>query len=475
MRKSSIIFITLSIFSVFFVAKSKAADLEWSGIYRIEGVHVSNSELNSGKSQVDYGLHHLSLHPKIVAGDGLTLHAQFEIFNQPRNAPWGSNNQLGAAFGGGLRGNGAASSVVNSDAIADNEKPESVKVSQLYLSFVQEYGNLVVGRVPSQFGLGMSYSAGKGLFDHWYDTRDMVGYKVMLGNIFMMPIFAKRSEGAFNRSDDINDWIIHFQYENPETDLQLGVYYQVRKGSDQGSDAPIPTIGGAGATHGTGINSKFLNLFALKDTEKMRSGVEVSFQSGENGVLLPSGDKSTWGGFGVAAEFEWRPTDKKWKLGAFAGMASGDDPQTNAKFEGFIFDRNYDVAMLLFNHPMGQEDFFRTALVGGGGGTDISSLDVEAISNASYLAPYHVYKVSEKWSIENRLVTGWLHTNPIIGKDVGKALGYEYDLSVNFSPRKGVMWVNRLGMLFPGEAFSAEGTYESKTAYGFETKAAISF
>ena len=476
MQKSSIILITLSLLGGSLVAKNvNAADLEWSGIFRVEGNHISNSELTGKKRELDYGLTHLSLRPKIVAGDGITINAQFEIFNQPRNAPWGNDNQLGAVWGAGLRGTGPSYTVANSNTIADNEKPESIKISQLYLSYVQEYGNLVVGRVPSQFGLGMTHNAGRGLFDHWYDTRDMVGYKMILGNMYFMPIVAKPSEGNLNKTDDVTDLIAHFQYENPETDLQMGLYYQVRTGSDQGSDAPIPTIGGVGATNNTGVNSKLLNLFALRDNERFRAGVEASFQSGEVGVSTASNDKVTWGGFGVATEFEYRPAEKNWKIGLNAGMATGDDPGTDAKFEGYVFDRNYDVAMLLFNRPIGQADFFRTQIIGGGGSADINSPDVEAISNVSYVAPYHHYKFNDLWSMENRIITGWLNTNPILGTEVSKDIGYEYDFSLNFQPRKGVMWVNQVGMLFPGSAFKAGGTYDSDFMYGISTKAAISF
>ena len=101
--------------------------------------------------------------------------------------------------------------------------------------------------------------------------------------------------------------------------------------------------------------------------------------------------------------------------------------------------------------------------------------DVDAISNVIYVAPNVRYKFSDRWSLDNTVITGWLGTDPIVNRDGGKGLGYEWDLSLNFTPRKGLMWINQAGFLFPGDAWEAGGLYDSKTAYGFVTKAAISF
>src|SRR5690606_8174506 len=59
-----------------------AADLAWSGVYRLEGNFIKDSEMSgSAGTQKDYGLHHLILRPKIVAGDGLTIYSQLHLFN----------------------------------------------------------------------------------------------------------------------------------------------------------------------------------------------------------------------------------------------------------------------------------------------------------------------------------------------------------------------------------------------------------
>jgi hypothetical protein len=460
--------------------------MEWSGVYRVEAYNLKNTELSSRGRELNYGLSHLVLRPKIVAGDGLTIFGQFDVFNSTAYP----NSQLGTLWGAGVRTAAPpTTSTDGSDVMSQTKSTQSLQVSQLYLTYAQEYGALIVGRAPLQFGLGMTHNAGNGLFDHWYDTDDLVGYKIVLGNLYVLPMLGKASEGNINNSDDLNDYMIQVQYENPETDLEMGVFYQVRSGGDQASDAPTNmaadpeggVLGGAGATNGGKINIKTVSLYALKDTERYRLGLEASFQSGETGVLTSSDDNVTMGGFGLAAEFAYRPESSRWNWSAKAGTASGDDPATKAKFEGYIFNRNYDVAMLMFNHPLGQNDFLRTRLLTGSvydnlTDKNINVPDVDAVSNVMYLAPKAEYAFSDRWHLDNSLIAGWLGTNPLTGgKSAGKTLGYEWDISLNFSPRKGVMWVNQAGFLFPGSAWKGDGQYDSKFSYGLATKAAISF
>jgi len=485
MNKKSRISITLCLlFTSLYFNSVHAGDIEWSGVYRFEGNHIKNPELSSRGKQLDYGLNHLILRPKIVAGDGLTIYGQFHILN---NATY-PNSQMGMVWGGGVGTTGTAgTSAEDSSVMSDKQKSDEILVSQLYLTYTQEYGALLVGRAPLQFGLGITHNAGRGLFDHWYDSRDMVGYKVLFGNMYVLPMIGKASEGLIHKTDDLTDYMIQGQYENPETDLEMGVFYQVRKGGDQGSDAPAKAtnagdvLGGAGPITRGKVNIKTINVYALRDSPNLRLGIEASFLRGETGVVLASGDNVTFDAFAVVGEAEYRPDASKWKWGLKTGIASGDDPQTDEKFESYMLDRNYDVAMLLFNQPLGSYDALRSRLVTGAvrspdqNGGEIDKPDVEAISNVMYLAPSAKYLFNDRWMLSNTLITGWLANNPLPTGEASKSIGYEYDLGVSYSPRKGITWLNQVGLLFPGGAWKGDGTYDSSFGYGIATKAAISF
>lgn len=461
-----------------------AVDMDWSGLYRVEGTFIKNSELDGGREKA-YGLHHLILKPKIVAADGLTIHSRFDIFNiADPNDPIYNNSQMGQVFGHGVGGTVTAPTQPtsgNSNTFSRQERAETLEVTQLYLTWDQEFGSLIVGRAPVQFGLGMTYSAGNGLFDHWYDTRDLIGYKIVMGNLYLLPMYAKINEGTLSRgNDDMSEYLIQAQYENPETDMAMGVMYQVRTSSPAGSDAPVsttdPLIGGVGATASEPVNMSWVNLYVLKDTERFRAGLEASFQSGKTGVLTTGGDKVSLEGFGIAGEFEYRPDQSRWKYGLKAGIATGDDPTTDNKYEGYLFNRNYDVAFLLFNHPLGQNDFSRSYLVGGNPRNGIvETADTNTITNVTYASIYTDYKWTDKTTVIGSLTSGWFAQKPSALMSAEKSAGYELDVTLRYSPKAGVVWDNQVGMLFPGSAFKGDGTYKTGFAYGFGTRAAISF
>jgi hypothetical protein len=472
-----------------FVSSAFASNIDWSGVYRIEGYSISNSELNDKNRLKDFGLHHMVLRPKIVAADGHEIRGQFNIFNMSSNtAGLNANTQVGQVWGNGVNQSGSADTTNNfpdSNSRAQNNRAEDIQVSQLYLTFNHEYGQVIAGRAPIHFGLGMYHNAGMGLFDHFYDTRDLIGYKIVAGNIWLLPMIGKVSEGTLNRTDDVTDFMVQLQYDNPDTMMEIGAFYQLRKSGEQGSDGPTDTAAGnsyfgAGAREND-IDNQTINLYAKKNAETWSLGIEIGFQSGDLGVRNGSGNDITVGGSGVALELEFMPEDSPSEFFLKAGYATGDDKESEGSFEGFFFDRNYNVGFLMMNHTIGQADFFNTGFNGGGPNTtsgENDNVDVETISNVIYVAPGFKYGWNDRWSSRFTLITGWLQEDAVTDQD-SKELGYEVDMSLEFEPKDGVLWMTEVGLLSPGAAFKgAEGTaneFESKFAYGLSMKAAISF
>ena len=358
-----------------------------------------------------------------------------------------------------------------------------IAVNELYLTFVQEFGVLTVGRAPLQFGLGMSYNAGTGAFDHWFDNRDMVAYKMSFGNLTFTPMIAKVVEGELGYEDDIDDYMVQVMYENPDTELKLGAMYRIRHAGRYGNSAPgAPVFGDGAATvpASAGFKGEYLNLFFSRWVgESFKIGLEASTQKGETGVISSLGTVSM-DAYGVALEIDWVPKTSSFHAGLKAGVASGDDAGTVNNYEGFMFDRNYDVAFLLFNHPLGRFDLFRTAgnrPQATGAETSYPSFraDEETISNVMYVSPHFKYKWSDTFDSQLGLTYAQLNSDPIQGTSVDKAVGFEVDITLNYKPYENVQWVNRFGVFAPGAAFEAGGQNDPKTVYGLETKAAITF
>lgn len=482
MRKNSIR-VGLLVGAMILATEQSRADISWSGNYRVEAVHVKGAELDSNQLTKAYLLHHLVLQPKLVAADGINIYGRFDLLN---NA--GTDNVAGQTFGSGPNsnptGNTGPQTGANtpSNVFSDNQNVQSpLLVTELYATWTQEFGVFVVGRAPLRFGLGMNYSDGSGLFDHYISTRDMIGYRAVLGNLSIMPILAKVNEGNVGDEDDVNDYIIHIQYDNPETDLSLGVFYQMRTATRAGNDAPNANAGSEVST--SGWKTQQINVFTGQKWGNTALGLEGGFLSGDTGLKQSAGGGGIKvNGYGVAAELSHANPESKWAYMLKGGIATGDDPNTADTYEGFIFNRNYNVGMLLFNHPLGQEDHLRTGAVRAGATTANSAsneIDTEAVSNAMFLAPSFQHKWKDNLQWGGTFVWATLQDNNFGTVSGDKDLGYEVDLNVTYKPYEKMRWVTEVGALIPGGAWNA-GTagataYENKLTYGITTKAAITF
>lgn len=454
---------------------SFANSIDWKGGYRFEFVEIDKPSLTNPTLKKSYGLNYLYLAPKIVASDGVNIVSRFEVFASQDN---NYNSYLGAQWG---KGNDSTTSPGKSNSMGHSAEALAVKVSQLYLNVEQENASFIVGRAPFSFGIGMNYSLGEGLFDHWNNNRDQIAYKVLVGNLVLMPFFARHSDDGYQQGSMTQDEGFLVQYENKDSGSLIGVMMERRKASPSSNDIPVNTTtnpGAIGDSRSGDLNLQRTNFILGRDWDSFGFRLEAGFLSGELGALK-GGQSVKANGYGIASEWNLK-TDSNWSYSLKAGIASGDNPDTN-DFEGFFFDRNYDVAFLLFNHRLGLYDVLRTGAIKNvttaSGLTAGNSLDDEAISNAFYVSPVLKYRWNEKLDFNQYLTWAQLVTSPIANNGASKDLGFEWDLEFVYKAREKVQWVNQMGFLFPGSSFkptSIPGA-DSSFTYGLSSKIAIQF
>jgi len=238
---------------------SYAMNVDWTGTYRLEYIDIDKTTLGNPSLAKEYGLNYLSLSPKIVISDGLNVVGKLNVLSNSQYP----DSQIGSEFGVGSNTNfgGPPAGGRNSNVTYGGAQNTYIQASQLYLTLNQEYGQLIVGRAPIQFGLGMTYSAGNGPFDHWSDTRDMLAYKMIVGEWAFMPALAKVSTAGTGAGQEVQDLIFNVEFNNPETESALGVWYMTRTSSTASNDAPAYLYGGAGSTITGGWNTQDLNIF----------------------------------------------------------------------------------------------------------------------------------------------------------------------------------------------------------------------
>lgn len=469
-----------------------AVDLTWGGLYRVEGISVQNSGLNQDSNfDKSYLLHHLVLKPKIVAADGLTLLGRIDVFN----SRYYRNTAMGEFFGGTPATGYSDGSAVTA-ANTQRQQNDWAQISHFYLKWAGEYGALFVGRVPLHFGLGITHNSGDGDFDHYFDTRDMVGYKFVAGNLSFMPMYGKVKEGDLAFEDDINDYMAMVSYDNPDTEVELGGFYSSRVATPRANSYAFGeyAYGGTGATAADASSKEeTLNLFVRRGFGTFRLGFESSFLTGKTGIKNADGREVALDSYALVTEMEWTPSGA-WNFGLQGGVVTGDDPNTTDKWEGYLVDRNYDLGILMFNHVLGGRsqlgtvppysnrayDVLGTSAFRNG---DKSAADVEYLTNAAFLAPGAKWKFSDNWGMSTKWIWAQLQKSQRMKDSVGatapavsSALGVEWDLGLHYKPHDQLTIDFGTAMFWPGDAFRG-GTLNLPFdfAYGFQTKAAVRF
>ena len=447
--------------------------MDWQGLYRFEFLQIGDANLNSQGGSKSYGLHHLTLRPHMIAADGIEFYGRFNLIN---NLEY-TSSAVGGFFGHGL-GTSPSVDSHNSNVLSQNMLAGQLNISELYLTWAQKNAILVVGRAPIHFGLGMMFNSGRGDFDHWFDTRDLIAYKMISGNMTYVPMLAKVNEGAVGADDDVTDYIFNVNYNSEASGLKMGLFYQNRVASTSGNDVPKDSLGSDSSSSqvlNQGWKSEDINIFVEREYENSRFAVELGLQKGSTGVES-SGQSVELEGLGISTEWDYQLPGSRFAWQLKSGYASGDDPSTE-DYEGYIFDKNYDVAMMLFNHPLGQLDVFNTSLDRNSSKASSARIDDQALSNVLYFSPRVTWKWTDKISLRGAFTYGRLLKEFKSGASASLDLGYELDLALVAKPYKNFQWVTELGYFIPGDSFKG-GTgdnFDVNSTYGIITKAAISF
>ena len=460
---------------------ANAISIDWTGGYRAEYVSIDRPSLSEPKLSKAYALNFLYLQPKIIGSDGINIYSRFDIM--PSQTPAYKNSQVGSLIGGGLS-DGNQGTGFNSNSETQNSS--SLQVSQLYLNVVHENGSLLVGRTPIEFGLGITHNAGKNPFDHWIDTKEVLAYRFLVDNIAFTPMLARVVQNDFG-GGVANDQIFLFEYDNKDIGAKAGVLHQTRVAGAGNNDAYISNavkLYPSGNSVIGGFKEQTINLFLERKWSAFEFKIEASFLTGDTGIANAAGDEIKLNSYAVVAEALKPAQESKWEYGAKFGVVSGDNPDTQASYEGYQLDRNYDLGMLLFNQRMGYagDDVIGTRPLhanDNSNGNKLSiqnSVDDEAVSNAMFFAPSFKYLYDDKIDMKYTAVYAQAMTNANGFTNFSKDLGLELDAELIYKPRERVIWSNSIGYFMPGSAWSAgSNNRDTKANFGFASKAAITF
>ena len=178
-------------------------------------------------------------------------------------------------------------------------------------------------------------------------------------------------------SHEIKDMLLQLLYRNKSTGSYIGVIYDRREAPVEANDAPYERAVQNGDSPQTltsvlraqqpssGFSSKATTIYFSRSLfQDWRFQIEGTFLKGETGLLFNE-QEVLLSGYGIATEILYKEGESlesgfsgKLKM----GLATGDDLKTENTYEAFSFDPNYNVGLLLFNHPLGFYDLFQTSL-----------------------------------------------------------------------------------------------------------------
>jgi hypothetical protein len=412
-----------------------AAAFSYSGDWRAEVAtyhDISLSKTNAGEVSADYldptnpdfnpnavshtktyWLQRFKLKPDLIVYDNVRVNSEWILL---------AGSALNSTSLGGQTGNYSAGSTMGADNIQ-----AKLFVRRIWLDWSSDWGVFQMGRQPFNFGLGMTYNSGDGLWDYYGESVDRISYKLMMGAISFKLGYEILAEGAVNYyNDDQNGFMTEFGYSEPESNVDMGFLWHMYFASGQRR------------LHTYDVFQK-----KLFPTTGITLGWEAAYQKGQ----MPSGTGSIdqVQAFGLLFDFLWKPGVAE--LGFKTGFATGDNSTGDLKANTFSYSKAYKIAMLLFNEDIG---------IGGdsihgsqGIGRDFNGL------GAVFIAPSFSYTFMDSLKVTTTLAYAMTQKRPTTNK---KSLGTELDVDATYKWKENVETGIRMGWFFPSNYFSARTT-----------------
>lgn len=365
---------------------------------------------------------------------------------------------------------------------SDNGSSTQLLLTKLYAELYSDTATYVVGRQSAQWGLGLVYNSGDGLWDRHTYVRDGITMKIKFGNFHAAPYYAILNSGTtLTRATKATEYGTTLTYDNPERDLTLGLVYGKRE-HDAFSDGNKTDINNTGTAHSWGKSEiKITDIYFKKTMGRFNLGVEVPMLSGEMGYLYNDGTLVKYSAKAIVGESSYKLNDN-WKIGLNGGTVSGD-AGSKGNFKAMFLNPNYQFANILFRYNL-------YAI------SNPSTYNIwdSYVTNSQFVKAQVSY-TGEKWdttcaliyAVANETAKGgatnaYNHTNnKLFVSNVAQSdkMGTEFDLNLNFRWNADVEVGANFGYLFTGDywAYTNDATKpnQAKDTWLMQARTGISF
>jgi hypothetical protein len=493
--------VILGLFGVFGLMPSSgyALDLDWSGQFRSSVDWVRNYSLGNtdtataagsytipsgGQKDANFETLFMRLTPRVIVNDNVYLKSE-----------WWLGDPIFGFFG-----NANPYSIDQRNWFSTQSRGSVISAQRFWAEFMSDVGTVQVGRVPLNWGLGVVWNSGDGLWDRYQSTGDAIRLISKFGSFSFVPSIIKYSMGnALGGACDfsggacavkpgsagVSDYSLAFKFENPDDDFEGGVNF-IRRIAGAAQDADAGYLGFDTAAAGFTYNT--WDIYLHKGIGKFTFAGELPVVNGDLGG-------AKYKTYAVALEGKWKPNDT-WDASVKAGRAPGQDNIQGAspdKFRAFYSHPGYKLGLIMFNYQLAGFAGLNSLNDPTASAANLSSPYFNPIVNANYLSATGAFH-TQKWTFH----TTWTfaHANKVAqtgfrffntrdrsfhdnnGGDQANSLGWEMDYGTRFTWDENFQFGLDFGWWFPGDFFkfsNSAASASTQTVFASAISAGVTF
>lgn len=455
---------------------AQALELDWSGQFRAEN-HIVTGYVtdvggadgygvkSGGENTATFQTLFMRVRPKLVVNDNVYIKTE-----------WWLGDPIYGVFG-----DASPYSTDRRQFYSNQSRGSVITAQRFWGEFQTDFGLVQVGRMPLQYGLGIVWNSGDGLFDRYQSTGDAIRYLAKLGSLTFAPAFVKYSTGnslagacsvgaggpcnVSTGNGSVYDWSLMVKYEVLDEDLELSVNlirHIINPAQDPFSGYLIPGAPNTPAVSGGSVTTTW-DIFAKKRLGKLTLAAEVPIASGDVGGIKRSS-------VGVAVEATYKASEGLEAM-LKAGRAPGQDGfpvgSTPAELNAFFFNPNYRLGMVMFGYQLNNFVGPHTLNNPATSPTQLASPFDNPIVNTNYAALGTTIGLGSKWSMRPAFVYAmadkvaeggqnfynpWTRTFVTNASNTtqSKDLGWEFDLGFTYKMDDAFTFAFDSGFYMPG-------------------------
>lgn len=433
----------LTLLTLLAATPASAVEVAWNGHYRARGLIYDSlslsrsNELAEGTSTLMD--HRLRLQPSFFVSPEIGLFAQLDflpltVYGDSPATYYDpvTGEDLPLAYADGV------TPYVSEDD--GGSYTRNMSLTRAYADIYTPIGRLRFGRVPMSWGAGILFNDGLDPTDEFGDTSDRIQLTSRVGPLYLMGGWENMYEGYINEPDDMQavDFALAYRSET----VGIGLFNRYRFQPSQSFRAYTGDFWALAELGPASIETEVVGVFGGGNLD-----------TGANDVRIAA----------VGAMMEGSITLSRLMGGLELGLATGDADPNDSSIRTFTFDRDHNVALMMFEEPMpllsaqvanetnqGRDD----SLVSQGTG--------EGISNAMYLRPWVGWRFFDELAADVALFAAQAAKLPDERSDE-RGYGVEIDASLRYDPYDNFWLKGTLGAFVPGSYYAGitDETYGS--------------